>query len=157
MPDTDYIIRETVDAEFRRRQQIPVPTGDGVVCRETGSYHFVRIDQELSWGLHQSKSSTYDTVGIFIFRGSDLIGTPASIKAIFGCDVGVTGDVRIYDVTNGMIVAEMIGSTAAYPSIVDLGTISNVPTGEALWELQVRKTAGGGNDDVLAAGVSVRF
>lgn len=157
MADTDYIVRETVDTEFRRRTEIPWPTGDGVLCRQGGALHLVFINQELTWAKHITKSGTYEAVGIFIFRGSNDVGTPVSIKAIFGCDAGVTGDVRVYDVTNSQLIAELTGSTVAYPSLVDLGAIANVPTGEALWELQVRKTAGGGNDNVNASGASVRY
>ncbi len=52
-------------------------------------------------------------------------------------------DIRVYDVTNSQVICEKIDITSGTPVVIDLGTISNLPTGAAVWEVQLLGTGGG--------------
>lgn len=92
----------------------------------------------------QVNSRTLTVVARFIFRGSSVIGTPSSIKAVALVASGTSnGQVLIQDITNNLTIATT-GATINNLTfgIVTLGTISNVSTGDAIWEVQVNTAAG---------------
>ena len=77
----------------------------------------------------------------FVYKGSVLWSTPQSIKVIASTTgASMTGDVRIFDLTNSLVVATL-SITNQTPQILDLGAISNVPASEAVFELQARVVA----------------
>jgi hypothetical protein len=85
----------------------------------------------------KNKDSSYVVEARMIFRGTTVLGTPSNIKGIV--EVGdEVGDIRIYDATNSQEIVEVTGITDTTPAINDFGTISNLPAGEALWEIQMR-------------------
>jgi hypothetical protein len=85
----------------------------------------------------QTSSPTYVTLQRFIFGGSANWSTPQVLKVISKV-ASATGAVRVQDVTNALTIAENAAITATSDSIIDLGTISNVPTAEAVWEVQAK-------------------
>lgn len=90
-----------------------------------------------------SSSATYEALQEFVYGGSDDWGTPDLIQVIAWTeDAGKPQDVRIFDVTNSLVIAELTGITDEVPTIQNLGTISNVPTGAAIWELQTKRPSG---------------
>ena len=83
--------------------------------------------------------------GRFIFRGTTSLGTPTALKVVGGfLGTPGTGDYRVFDVTNVLVIAEITGVATLSPAILDLGTISHLPAGEAIWEVQLFRSAGGG-------------
>ena len=88
----------------------------------------------------ETKAKTYEVVHVFVFHGSSVIGEPKSIKVLGGLadskEEGIS--VRIYDVTNANLIAELVEAEDDWPAVLDLGQISNVPDGESVWELQVK-------------------
>ncbi len=54
-----------------------------------------------------------------------------------------TVDMKIFDVTNAQTIAEKTGITTSGIEILDLGTISNLPSANAQFEVQFRKNGGG--------------
>jgi len=104
----------------------------------------------------ETKSATYETVAAFIFEGSAALAAITSIKAIASADGSTSADIRIFDATNSLVIADLTGFTNATPEIIDLGSISNVPTGEALFELQLLRDGGGG-DRGLCSSLQVKF
>lgn len=99
-------------------------------------------------------STTYVAVAKFYFAGTNKLGTPANIKAIV-FQGAVSSQVRIYDLTNSLQIAESAAFTETTPVVKDLGAISNLPTAEAIFEIQLKKTSGGGSTSCSA--VSVLF
>jgi len=107
--------------------------------------------------------STYTLIQKVIFPGSDIVGTPSSIQVIAAIkegsdneDDGNTngGQVRILDVTNGNIICENTNINTTAPSIFNLGTISNIPSGISDWELQSNK---GDADTIILYAMSILF
>lgn len=88
-----------------------------------------------------SSSSSYFVHGRTAFAGTTKMGTPTNIKAIANVTAG-TGSMKIYDLTNAATIAENTSITGTTPAIIDLGTLSNLPTGEAIFEIQIKVTTG---------------
>ena len=88
-------------------------------------------------------------MGLLRFAGSTTEGTFTIVKAIVSTsDTGNTGSFQLYDLTNANTIAEVTGVTHAAkdtPKIVTLTvTGGNIPSAEAMFEVQAKKTAGGG-------------
>ena len=100
-----------------------------------------------------SKDVNYKVMNQLIFPGTAAAGTPTSISAnVFAKEEpGPTvGDIRIYDVTNALAIAEFIGITNLSKfNIEDLGALSNMDAAEAIWEIQGRRTTGVTEDDKI--------
>ena len=97
--------------------------------------------------------ATYLAVKRFIFPGSTAWATPSAIKVGVEVDAGDSMDIRIWDLTNSLAIATKTGITNTTWAIVDLGTVSNVPTAQALWEIQGRLPGGGENGRLTSVSV----
>ena len=92
-------------------------------------------------------SSPYQVVSSFVYRGTNTDNTVTDILAVASTsNSAATGQVRVFDLTNSLVIAESaaFGPTNTTKIIVDLGTISNLPTGQAIFEVQLRRLPGGG-------------
>ncbi|MBV1928307.1 MAG: hypothetical protein KUG81_02190 [Gammaproteobacteria bacterium] len=100
----------------------------------------------------QTQTTTFAVRGNVTYDGTTTDNTITKIQAIVETTNDVaTGQVRIFDFTNSNIIATsaIFGPTVGgFPkTTIDLGAISNLPTGQALLEIQLRRdnVAGGGN------------
>lgn len=104
----------------------------------------------VAYGLFQASASyievtsaSYVAVSVFRFPGSSLAAI-TNVKAILSASSADNIGVRLYDVTNSQVIAEQallaVGITQA---IYDLGAATNVPTTEAMFEIQLRKVGTG--------------
>lgn len=87
-------------------------------------------------------STTYQRVFSFIFGGTNDWGILDQALALTRQSQdggGRSHDIRIQDVTNATTIAEVLGRTGAVTTIHDLGTISNLPAAQAVFELQIRR------------------
>lgn len=90
-------------------------------------------------------TSTYKRFGTFIYPGSNHTGTIAKICGIGHMDIGVTSySIKVDDKTNGTTIA-VNTFTDTTEGFINLGTVSNIPTEEAMIEICVKKTGGTGN------------
>jgi len=88
----------------------------------------------------KKSSASYITICQFIFRGSFYNGIPTNIKIIGYVTATASGSVRLYDVTSSLVIAEKTGIINTTASIINLGTISNIPEEESIVELQIKTT-----------------
>lgn len=104
-----------------------------------------------------TRNSSYTVLGGgFIYRGSDTVAIPGSIEAVVFKDIGAaTMDIRIFDFTNAIVIAEMTGITDTIPTIQDLGTLSNIPAAQAIWEVQARRVGNPSNTDCFVNSISI--
>jgi len=93
-------------------------------------------------------ATSYKTIrSSFKYAGSDEIGVINYIEIIGYKDSSPTSyAVRVYDVTNNNILAEKTGLTNTEEEIIDLGSISNIPTQSAILEIQAKRVGGNGNN-----------
>ena len=103
----------------------------------------------------KAKNDAYTAIGAFIFRGTDILGTPSNIKILARLKEVATidMDVRIYDATNANVICEVTGITDLITTLYDLGVISNLPTGEANFEIQAKVGLNNKEGWVISMGV----
>ncbi len=100
-------------------------------------------------------NTTYATFSSFLFKGTDVLGPVTSIQALVFCaTLGKAGDIRVYDFTNNQVIAEYLGFDSETPIVITLNGLSNVPVGDAIWEVQMRKQS---NKNVYLCSVDVNF
>lgn len=103
----------------------------------------LKNDIQLSWNGVSTAANDYVVAARFIFRGTTLLGTPASMKAAVVLSGANPGDIQIFDFTNSLQIVEKTGISNTAVAVVDLGSLSNLPAGEAVFELQIRVPAVG--------------
>ena len=101
----------------------------------TDSFNFAQLNTPYIY----IQGETYQVVGYVIFPGT-LMGAPTAIKAVAGAYGGGTGYIRVYDTTNGKTIAEK-AFLDGFPSVIDLGELSNLPADEAVWEIQMKEVS----------------
>jgi hypothetical protein len=107
---------------------------------------------EYTWTQLTTTGGSYTTVGVLPYQGARRTGgPPVLIEAVVGLGSASGMAARVYDVTNSLVIAEATGITDSYPAFVNLGAISNVPDSPAVWELQIKRTSGGGQNNVHGA------
>jgi len=91
---------------------------------------------------------TYAAVAQFEFPGSVAWLSPTHIRALVHWDNGGLATkmaIRVYDVTNAHVICEKLNIADIVPTAHDLGTLTDIPAGRAVWEVQVKTdNAGGG-------------
>ncbi len=110
---------------------------------------FATAVRENIYAIHDSTQSTSYTGlgGSFIYEGSDTVQIPTSIELVAFRDASANAmDARIFDLTNNQVIAEVTGMSATVQTIHDFGTISNVPTEKAIWEVQAKRVGGSASD-----------
>jgi len=86
-------------------------------------------------------SPTYVSIARFVFRGTNVY-IPIHIKFTGWVGFRTMGALRIYDKTFGLVIAENARIINMTEAIIDLGKISNLPTTESIWEVQIRRVSG---------------
>jgi hypothetical protein len=105
----------------------------------------------------QSSSLTYERVAAFPFPGTSEMSI-SKINALIRRNGAATSvSMRIYDVTNAQVIAEVTGVTTLDETLItDLGTISNLPAGEATFEVQLLRVGGTGGARAFCSGIEFR-
>jgi hypothetical protein len=89
-------------------------------------------------------ATSYTVIAEFAFPGSSIYGTIFAIYATCHRSGVSTMDVRVWDVTNGLVIAEKTGIADGTPTIQTLTmTPANLPAGQARFEVQIKANAGG--------------
>lgn len=89
----------------------------------------------------------------FVFAGTAVLGTYTLAKAVVWRITGTgTGHIKIYDLTNDLDIAEASFANSEQ-TILTLGALSNLPAGEAVFEVQMKRT---GNGTFCCAGLEMR-
>ena len=109
---------------------------------------------DYAFAVLETNSDDYEAVGSFLYHGVLAVGAPESASAVVGLDNAEEYSVRIYDMTNVNVIAELVGQTDIYPAIKDLGALSNLPDGTAVFELQIKRQEGSPSETVKGSSVS---
>ncbi len=97
---------------------------------------------------------TYTTVTSFNFPGTNVMTDISHMKIISMMEEGGTSyDVKVYDVTNNKQLA-VANFNNTDESICDMGTLSNLPTGEAIVEIMAKVN---GNTDAYIKNISIHY
>jgi len=94
-----------------------------------------------------SLNPSFTTIFGFLFRGSTILGIPTSIKIVSSVSNNdITVNIRLLNVTQGTIIASINNINNETAQIINLGTLSNIPTSEGILELQVYRSSGPSKD-----------
>jgi len=115
-----------------------------ILAFDTGSDKFVRQAPAGGGGGFQQQhvndettNGSFTTLSFFLYWGSDEGATPNSMDIIAFVESATRpGSYRVQDTTNGNTIAEVTGVTDLVPAIISMGTVSNISTTQAIWELQ---------------------
>ena len=89
-------------------------------------------------------SITYVSQSSFEFKGELQVGSPSKITVVGNSSDGnPTLSIRIYDITNALVIAEINGYATTARTIIDMGAIANIPPAGAIWEVQALRDAAG--------------
>ena len=123
--------------------------------RDAGSTEIAVSLTDQSRPYIRRTSSSYGTIAYFPFGGSDYLGIPAAVRVLaHGKNSGKNFDIRIVQSDTGDVIAELAGSSNSDVALLDLGTLSNISTGPAIWEIQSKVESGG---EVRLSAVSIKF
>lgn len=107
---------------------------------------------EYTWAKYTTTTGSYSTVGTMPYQGSRRTGgPPVIIEAVAGLGSASEMSVRVYDITNNVVIAEVTAIAEDYPAFVNMGVISNVPDKPAVWELQIKRTSEDAETNVQGA------
>jgi len=110
--------------------------------------------------INQStKSNDYFTIGTYQYKGRLYEDVITAVEVLSYADTGVSSyDIRLYDLTNNTVLAELTGCTNTDIAVQNLGTISNLPLETSDLEIQGRKVGGGnGNRFIYFQSISIYF
>ena len=83
----------------------------------------------------------WNRVRSLIFRGTDVVGIPTSVKFITSAVAGETGDIRLRDVVNNLTIAQ-INAFGETRTIQTDSSLVNLPTDETIFEIQMQSNGG---------------
>ena len=135
----------TVPANLKSQisRDVRVTVVDGAVTATTANTHPTQpIDSatytDVPFYVNGSTSATtYGRVGMPWMRAEDA--GVRGYKAVTILDNRTyTYDLRVYDLTNSQVIAEVTGLSNATEVIIDFGAVSNLPTSPAIFELQAK-------------------
>jgi hypothetical protein len=88
-------------------------------------------------------SSTFKTFAAFVYEGSNV--HPVSEIMAIGSRTGTSGTVylRLYDVTNSNEIVQVTW-TSEDQQIITSSSLTNIPTGQAIFEIQAREDGSNG-------------
>lgn len=87
----------------------------------------------------KDNNTTYTVHAYFNFRGSNNTPVTGCKAVVWASNASADAQIRVYDATNLNQICESATFNNLTPAVVDLGTLSNVPTGEALFEIQLKR------------------
>ena len=97
----------------------------------------------------------YTVFNSFCFCGTGIAGIPTNIKIIAHIEKAEDSClVRIYDVTNSKVICEKAGIVNLTSEVIDLGILSNLPIGNAVFEIQAKSTDG---DEIRIASLAINY
>lgn len=151
-------IVRVVDASEPSTGQVLTATSNSTATWQTpSSGSAVRILNATN-PVFSTKNSTYQKIKHICWPGTTELGcdTSGNIVASIYCDAGATADFRIQDITNATTIASTTGVSST-SSLNVLEFSATYPTTQAIWESQIRRATGSGNQLVYSEGAGVIY
>ena len=103
-----------------------------------------------------TRRTSWTRVEMFVYEGSDAMGVPHQIEAICYADSGATGELRIFDQTNGNVLGTATITNTSEDKI-DVAIINDWPNDTALVEIQAKRTSGTSKKKIYLNGMIIGF
>lgn len=125
---------------------------DDIISIIPQSFSFTRNNNDFL----QENNGAYQSLCKITYGGTDLFGIHTNIITNAWNDGGTSISIEIFDTTNGNQIAEVTGITSAsIDNIVNLGTLTNLPTGQAVFEVRVLLVGGGMGDQAKISSLTI--
>jgi len=106
---------------------------------------------------YSTRRATYQNAAGFAYRGYDEIGSdPTAARFVVAASGSATLDVRIYDATNAVVVAEVTGVSGVVSIQTDF-TLGVLPDVVALFYVQIRRASGNGAEEARVYSATLLF
>jgi hypothetical protein len=106
----------------------------------------------------ETSSSSYAKFASFLFGGTIRVGDIDKININAWISQSGSVDVRLVAYDSGAVIAESTGITSMDEgNVVDMGVISNLPTGADVIEVQGRKVTGGGSRKLRIGSIELEY
>lgn len=114
------------------------------VCTATNTWSTVdsTTDVNTLYINRNTSNGSYITIGEFIYSGTSVEGAITAFYATAHIDTGASYDLRVYDSTNALVIAEVTGLSNNTQAVQNLGTVSNLPSGQAIFQIQAKRVGG---------------
>lgn len=123
-----------------------------LIKTDVQSFSFTRNNNDFV----QENSLTYVSVSKITYVGTDRLRTPTNIIANVWNDGGTSVSVRVTDITNANVIAELTGITSSSDiNIEDLGALSNLPNSPALFLVELLQIGGGMADNAKISSLTI--
>jgi len=118
-----------------------------------------KMIQQVDINKTLKNKNTYRSMSKIIYYGSNSIGEITTIEVVAYMQSGVDSfDIRVVDRKNGSnVIAEKTGLTNTDDEIIDLGTISNLPTDKTRLEVQIRKNDSSSSTNVYLDTILIKY
>lgn len=128
------------DSDALRAQDIPYNATESIkdVIDARNSIDIIFGGSSEATPYWSTDNSTDTTVRQFIFRGTSVVGTPTKMKVLVQATSGGSGQVELYDLTNSLSIGTVTGVTSTTTSIQTDSSLTNLPTGEAIFEIRAK-------------------
>lgn len=117
------------------------PTGPTGVTGSSENYcEFILFDQTSTPYL-ECGNNTWTTMAAFVYDGSSIYSISELKAVVSRSGSSDTSYLRIRDVTNGNTIAEVSWTNASQHTVTD-SSLTNVPSSQAIFEIQAKKGSG---------------
>jgi hypothetical protein len=118
-----------------------------------------KMIQQIDVNKSSKTQNNYVTMSKIIYYGAESIGEIQTIEVIAYMESNATSfDIKIVDKKNSSnVIAEKTGLTNTIDEIIDMGTISNLPSKKSRLEIQIRKNGSNKSAKVYLDTVLVKY
>lgn len=120
----------------------------GLYLKDDGTWAAPSAGSQKSQGFggseQQTSSSTFIKFLSISFLGTTKMSAPTKIHVNAYMAGGTSYGIQIIDKTNGdAVICSQTGLTNTTETMIDMGTLTNLPAAKALWHVELKKTGGG--------------
>ena len=103
-----------------------------------------------------TNNNSYEVIMVISVKGEN-ISQISSIDAVsYKTGSSSSYDIRVYDATNSLVIAEA-NFANSNSTVVSLGTLSNLPTGSAIFEIQAKKNGGNNQSYTFVEEITIEY
>jgi hypothetical protein len=107
----------------------------------------------------KGKETTYEALAQFTYEGTTNLGVPTNAIVRLSNKGTVTSNVRIFDVDNAQVIAEVTGFDPTIEEVfetIDMGALANLPTTSTTFEVQLSQSSGGGGKETWVGSLLIK-
>lgn len=154
--DGQIRIAHTPDGANNHIATLQPKTGDIALTSDIKTQSQPFVFTRNNFDFIQENSNTYVSVAKITYAGTNTLGVPTKIISNVWNDGGTSVSIRVVDITNAQVIAELTGITSANDfNLENLGTLSNLPLLPALFQIELLQNGGGMGDNAKISSLTI--